>query len=162
LNDDRSGLVENRTTLAIVNDRLGAVGIKTGANADIKNHKRTAQFNRSLDEKLENFAIENGRKPKDGEIEDIIDKMLIKGEANDTGIFSDDDIFLFEKDEDVQFNIQSRQDYYNLPRNFVVEDIEQLPGAVRNDIVKVLQKSGLEITNENIMIVANNQIKRNR
>jgi DNA-binding Lrp family transcriptional regulator len=101
-----------RTINAIAVDRLQAVGVDTGVGADDKDKQRTASFYRTLSGRIEADQEELGRKLKESEVEDIIDNLLVKGELDGSGIFSDDDAFAFEGAG---------------KENFLIEEIGQIP-----------------------------------
>lgn len=150
LNEDRTGKNSIRTYQQIANDRLEAVGITTTTKGSSEDKRRVADFYRTMTDNLDDFAATNGRKPKDIEVEQIIDKMLIKGEVKErelgTGRFGTDSKFAFEG------NYQS----------FTIEDVNSIPANYRRMAKSVLEKKGYIANDENIVRTVNEFLKKNR
>lgn len=150
MNNDRTALVKNRTNQQIVVDRLQAVGVNTGTSKGVSERDKqlTADFNRKFDERLEVFAIENGRPAREAEAEQIIDQMLIKGEVLErelgTGRFGTDTRFVFED------NFES----------FNVDEVENIPSTIRRAAENSLRKRNKIVNEENIIKTVNEYIKR--
>jgi hypothetical protein len=146
-NNDLTGKNSVRTYQAIANDRLESVGIKTTASANPRDKRRVADFYRSMTAKIDTFTVENRRKPKDQEVEQIIDSMLIKGEVSErelgTGFFGTDPKFTFEGEFET----------------FTVEDIDSVPANYRRMAKNVLERKGYVVNDENIMLIVNKSLK---
>lgn len=82
-----------------------------------------AQFQSALDQEIDRYRVENGKRPDDGELTKMADRLLLQGRFRGTGMFSDDRTvsFLQGKGEGApQFYVR----YGDIPadRRKVVED----------------------------------------
>jgi hypothetical protein len=134
--------IKSRTHTQIANDRLQAIGIKTTASASKGDAEKSALFMRRLEEEMAVFAQDSGKEPNAQQIEQIVDKLLIKA---DTGIFS----------EKFSFELESGED-------FEVDDIDDIPLAERRKIVQAIEATGAQATEENILKLINEKLRNDK
>lgn len=141
-NGDNVDSIKVRTYQQIANDRLQAVGIDTGSAGSSGDKKKSANFFRVLTDNISVFTEQNGKEPNNQQVEDIIDRMLIKG---DTGVFSND----------FAFNLE-------LGQEFEITDIEDVPLGVRRKAIRALEDIGAQATEDNILKLVNEKLRNER
>jgi len=137
--------VKVRTYNQIAVDRLEAVGISTSTTANKGDKQKTAQFFRALTDEITIFTELNNKEPNNQQVEDMIDKLLIKGIAKEselgTGRFGTDPAFAFQ----------------GAP-SFTADDIDEIPVRERQKAVAALEQIGAQPTDENILKLVNTKL----
>ena len=137
--------VKVRTYNQIANDRLAAVGISTTSSASDSDAKKTAIFFRALTDEITVFTEQNNKEPNNQQVEDIIDKLLIKGVAKEsdlgTGRFGTDPAFAFQG-----------------AKSFVADDVDDIPVRERKKAIAALEQIGAQPTEENILKLVNKKL----
>lgn len=95
---DTSDQLRTRTDLAIANDRLKQIGIDPNAKAGKADANKTAMFFRALDQRKQLFFEDNNRKPREDEVEKIIDDLTMKITFDPSGLFNSKTLYGFETD----------------------------------------------------------------
>jgi hypothetical protein len=139
---DFANNVKSRTHKQIADDRLNAIGINVNASAGSSDSIKSANFMRRLEEEMAVFAQDTGKEPNAQQIEQLVDKLLIKA---DTGIFSEKFAFELESGED-----------------FEVDDIDDIPLAERRKIVQAIEATGAQATEENILKLINEKLRNDK
>jgi hypothetical protein len=85
--DKSNDLIGYRTNTAVVHDALTAAGINPNAKAGTDEGDKVALFHSEVDAQIDQFKQEKGRVAGPKDVQDIVDKLMLKSTIAGTGWF---------------------------------------------------------------------------
>lgn len=105
LSGDTSSMRQVRSWKQMADGALAEIGIKTGTEkgSEKEEAKRLSNlFHRRLNEEIEQYQVQNGKEPSGGEVQGMIDQLLIMGKSDAGSWFGSSDVYMFEGAEDFE------------------------------------------------------------
>lgn len=125
-----------RNDQQIVNDALAEAGIDHTPKQGSNDAKLVNRFRKKVDEQVQSFAETNGKKPNNGEMQQIVDTLMVKG-VTEKGFFwnTSKRVFELERGVDKHFDF----------------DVKDVPNHERQKIESALKANGIEVTDDLIV-----------
>lgn len=137
-----------RTDMQIVNDGLIAVGMDPSPKPGTDEAKKVVRFRGMVDQEVKQLSERTGKKPTGEEVQNIVDKLMIKGIKPGSGFLG------FFKDEKHAFEAESGEE--------LEIDVNSIPAKDRAEIAEALGRRKKPITDAAIIRMYSLSLRTNR
>jgi len=119
-----------RTRVQVVNQTLAPLGISEKNDPD-----NYLKINRMLDDQIQEFAVNNGKKPGGQDIQKMLDNVIVKAKDPNSGLFG-----MFNSGRAFEFDQGAK----------LSVDASDIPVSEKNQIVQALKARNIPVTDDKI------------